>query len=80
MSAGLFVRRSQTAATESKNDDRVADADEVFDARGVPVGQADAAVASGTADGLRIVRAVDADAGLVQAHPENAYEIIRPGR
>jgi hypothetical protein len=80
MSAAFFVRRSQTAATGSKNDDRVAHADEVFDARSVPVGQADAAVAGGAADRLRIVRAVDADAGLVQAHPKNTYEIIRPGR
>ena len=63
-----------------ENDYRVADADEVFDARGVPVGQADAAVAGGAADRLRIVRAVDADTGLVQTYPENAHEIIRPGR
>ena len=63
-----------------ENDDGVAFADEVFHAGGVPVGEANAAVAGGAADGLRIVRAVNADAGFVQAHPENADEIVRAGR
>src|SRR6266487_146914 len=63
-----------------KNEDCIADADEVFHPRGVPVCQANAAVTGGTANCLRIVRAVNADARLVQPHPENTYEIVRARR
>ncbi len=63
-----------------KNDHGIADAYEIFHASGVPVGQTNTAVACGAADRLRIVRAVNADARLVQAHPENADEIVRAGR
>src|SRR2546421_6888773 len=61
----------------SENYDRVADADQVFDANGVPVRQTNAAVACCPADRLRIIRSVNADAGFVQAHPKHADEIVR---
>src|SRR5438874_1236326 len=61
----------------SENYDRVADADQVFDANGVPVGQTNATVTRGAADRLRIIRSVNADAGFVQAHPKHAHEIVR---
>ena len=63
-----------------KNNYGVADAHEVFDTRSVPVGQANATMARGAADCLWIIRAVNADAGFVQTHPQNADEIVRPGR
>src|SRR5947207_13528513 len=52
-----------------KNDDRVPHVYEVFHARGVPVGEANTAVARSAAHGLRIIRAVDANPWLVQPHP-----------
>src|SRR6266480_2034579 len=61
----------------SKNNDRVPYAHEVFDARGVPVRQSNAAMTGRAADGLRIVGAVNADAGSVQTDPKNADEIVR---
>src|SRR5260370_20262383 len=70
---------AQSAAAESENDNGVANADEVFDARGVPVGQSNTAVTCGPTYGLRIVRSVDTDARFVQAHPENADEVVRTG-
>jgi hypothetical protein len=55
-----------------ENEDGVADTDEVFHARGIPVRKANAAVTRGASDCLGIVRAVNPDAGLVQTHPKNA--------
>ena len=61
----------------SENKDSIPDAHEIFHPRGVPVCQTNAAVTGGAADGLGIVRTVDADAGLVQTHPKDANEVIR---
>src|SRR5690242_118463 len=63
-----------------ENEHRVADTDQIFQARNIPIGQSDAAVTCGAADCFRIVRAVNANAGLVQTHPEDADEILRPWR
>ncbi len=52
-----------------KNNYGVAHAHEVFHARGVPVGEANATVARSAANCLRIIRAVNTDSGFVQAHP-----------
>src|SRR5216684_3209549 len=64
----------------SENNDRIADADEIFESRGVPVRETNATVTGGAADRLRIIRAVDPDAGFVQAHPNYTDEIVRAGR
>src|SRR5260370_19370706 len=64
----------------SENNDRIADADEVFDSRGVPVRETNATVTGGAADRLRIVCAVNADAGFVQTHPNYTDEIVRARR
>src|SRR5207253_8414305 len=64
----------------SENDDCIADADEVFDSRGVPVRETNATVTGGAADRLRIICAVNADAGFVQAHPNYTDEIVRARR
>src|SRR4030095_6148706 len=53
-----------------ENDHRIPDAHQLFDSRSIPVGQTNTAVTRGTADRLGIVRAMNADAGLIQAHPE----------
>ena len=52
-----------------ENNHGIPDAHEVFHARGVPVGEANATVARSAANCLRIIRAVNTDSGLVQAHP-----------
>ena len=62
----------------SEDDDGIAYANEVFNSRGVPVGQADAAVAGGATDGFGIVGAVDANTGLVDPYPKETYQIVRP--
>src|SRR5260370_11212334 len=61
-----------------KNNDGVADADEVFDANGVPVGQANAAVTGGATNCFRIVSAMHANSRLVQSHPNDTHEIVWP--
>src|SRR5262245_10571109 len=63
-----------------ENDYGVPDAYEVFYARGVPVGEANATMARGATDCLWIIRAVNADARFVQPHPQNANEIVRSRR
>ena len=63
-----------------KNNHGIADADEVFDAGGVPVRQPNATVTRGPANCFRIVRAVNADTWFVQPHPEHADEVVRAGR
>src|SRR5881398_3572416 len=60
----------------SENDDGIADADQVFDAGGIPVGQTNASVAGSATDRLRIIGSVNADAGFVQAHPDDADKIV----
>src|SRR5205823_10149153 len=60
-----------------ENKDSVPYTYEVFHAGGVPVRQANAAMTGGAADCLRIVGAVNADAGLVQTHPKDANEVVR---
>jgi hypothetical protein len=62
-------QRVEDNAFHLKNDDGIPHADEIFHARGVPVGQANTAVARSTANCLRIIRAVNTDSGFVQAHP-----------
>src|SRR5437764_13251112 len=62
-----------------ENKDSIPYTYEVFHAGGVPVRQANAAVTGGAADCLRIVGAVNADAGLVQTHPKDANEAVRAG-
>ena len=52
-----------------ENEHGIADANQIFHPRGVPVGQANAAVTGGAADCLGIIRTVNTDAGLIQAHP-----------
>src|SRR5207302_3177370 len=64
----------------SENNDGIADADEVFDPRGVPIREANAAVTRGPADRPPPLCAVNADAGFVQAHPNYTDEIVRAGR
>src|SRR5438309_10049064 len=64
----------------SENNDRIADADEVFDSRGVPVRETNATVTGGAADRLRSVCAVNAGAGFIQAHPNYTDEIVRARR
>src|SRR6266704_2779200 len=68
---------SHTKASE--NDYGIACADEVLDARGVPVRKSNATVTCGAANCFGIVRAVNADARFVQAHPEHADEVVRAG-
>ena len=63
----------------SENNDGVADADQVFNPNGVPVREANATVTRSAADRLRIIGAVNADAGFVQTHPKHANQIIRAG-
>src|SRR5215831_9850278 len=63
-----------------KDDYGVPDAHQVFHARGVPVGEANATVARSAANCLRIICAVNTDAGFVQAHPQNAHQIVWPRR
>ena len=46
----------------------------------VPVRQPDAPVARRAADRFRVVRAVQADAALVQPHPHHAHGAVRTGR
>src|SRR4030095_16901685 len=71
-------RRSQLAnAFHLENDHCISHAHEILHARGVPVGEANAPVARSAANCLRIIRAVNTDARLVQAHPQNADEIVR---
>ena len=52
-----------------KNDDGVAHAYEVFHSRGVPVGEANTAVACRAANCLGIIRAMNTDSRFIQAHP-----------
>ena len=47
---------------------------------GVPVGEADAAVAFVAADLVGVRGAVHADARAVKAHPDDADRVVRPGR
>ena len=56
-----------------------AGADQGGEADGVPVGEADAAGAAGAADGFGIGGAVEADAGLAEAAPEDADGAVRAG-
>src|SRR6266481_3419902 len=65
---------------QSKNDHRISDAHQVLYSRGVPVCQTNATVTRSAANCLGIIRAVNADARFVQAHPENADQIVRPRR
>src|SRR5437588_12955012 len=67
-------------ALASKNNYRIADADEVFDPDRVPIGETNTSVTGGAANRFRIVGAVHSDAGFVQAHPNHADQIIRTGR
>ena len=60
-----------------ENDNCSPNAHEILHARSVPVGEANASVASSAANCLRIIRAVNTDARLVQAQPQNADEIVR---
>ena len=69
--------RARAFEESLENKDSISYAYEVFHARGIPVCQPNAAVTGGAADGFGIVRAVDADAGLVQTHPKDANEVIR---
>src|SRR6266513_2446929 len=62
-------QRVEDNAFHLKNNYGVPHAHEVFHARGVPVREADATVARSAANCLRIIRAVNTDAGFVQAHP-----------
>src|SRR4051812_32924408 len=52
-----------------ENDHGVSDAHELFHARGIPVGEANTPVAGSAANCLRIIRAVNTDAGFVQTDP-----------
>ena len=65
----IEVNRLYLDASRVKNDDRIPHTHEVFHARGVPVGEANATVARSAANRLRIIRAVNTDSGFVQAHP-----------
>src|SRR5919108_5140099 len=56
-----FRQRVEDNAFHLENDHRIPDAHEILYARGVPIREANAAVTRGTANGLRIVRAVNAD-------------------
>ena len=67
--AGQLHGQREANASCLENDYGVARAYELFHARGVPVGEANATVARSAANCLRIIRAVNADSGLVQAHP-----------
>src|SRR5260221_14499947 len=53
--------------------------DELAEPDRVPIRGAHAAVALAAADRLRAVRAVDADAGFVEADPSDAHGVVRPG-
>lgn len=52
---------------------------EAMEGGGVPVGESDAAVASGAAYGIRDGAAVDAYSGAVQAGPEDADGVVGAG-
>src|SRR5439155_5144719 len=60
--------------------DGIADADQVFDAGGIPVGQTNASVTRRAADRFGIVGAVHSDSRFVQAHPTHADQIVGAGR
>src|SRR4029434_3026469 len=77
---GRARRARQSAERFLENKDSIPYAYEVFHARSIPVCQANAAVTGGAPDGFGIVRAVNADARLVQTHPENPDEIVRTRR
>src|SRR5438876_3606791 len=68
--------RGRVRSPGSENDDSIAYTHEVFHARSVPVRQPNAAVTCGAADCLWIVRAVNADARFVQAHPQDPNEVV----
>src|SRR5437870_1057155 len=78
----LSCGRSLTSVRDdkSKNDDRVTDADEVFDTNGVPIGQANAAVTGRAPDRLRVVRSVNSNSRSVQPHPKHADQVVWAGR
>src|SRR5450432_2921515 len=59
-----------------KDRNRIADAHQLFDPRGIPIRRANATMACGPPDGLRIIRAVNAYVRLVQPDPEHADRII----
>ena len=61
----LLCQRVEDNAFHLEDEDGIADANEVFHTRGVPVCQANTAMAGGTANCLGIVRPVNANAGLV---------------
>src|SRR4029453_9342413 len=71
-----FIYRVKSNAFYLKDNHRISDAYEFFHARGIPVGEANTAVAGSAANRLRIVRAVNADAGFVQPIPKNADQIV----
>src|SRR5437868_6764838 len=60
-----------------KNNHGVADADLIFQANDVPVGDANATVTGGAPDGFGIVGAMNSDARFVETHPHYADQIIR---
>ena len=62
-------QRVDDNAFHLKNNHGIPHAHEVFHARGVPVGEANATVARSAANCLGIIRAVNTDAGFVQTHP-----------
>jgi len=66
-------------AKKVKNDDGVADADEVFDARGSQFAS-EAAVARGSDQSFLDVSGRAFRFRLVESHPNDAYEIVRPRR
>ncbi len=74
------VEESPRRPYHLENDHGIPGAHKILHSRGVPVGEANTTVARGAANGLGIIRAVNADAGFVQAHPENADQIVRAGR
>ena len=67
--AGRLHGQREANASCLENDYGVARAYELFHARGVPVGEANATVARSAANRLRIIRAVNTDPGLIQTDP-----------
>ncbi len=64
------------SAVGSPDGDGGAFPDQRVESGGIPVRKADAAMASGAADGIGFGAAVDADAGAVQSGPEDADGVI----
>lgn len=54
--------------------------DEFCEADGIPVGKTHAPMAGGATDGVRLIGAVNANAGFTQGAPSDTDRIVRPGR